>query len=244
MQNMQHRSYRKVIRNGLPFRIEFLLLSAISIGSIYFYVTVLYNQFMVFFNNLLLSANINEALIGLKIYGYTLFLPSLSFIFNDTVSLVLASAFLIVFGFALIKQKKIALNIVFWIVFLVLWSVVFIVYFIVNAENFPYDFQKYFHLYLHAYIGFMFMSFIVMSLILALTPDMTLKKIAVLIGVIGYYFLYSFVRLAMALLLVSQVSVVFAPLLYFTIFYDFIVVIYFYTNVLYRSAQKFDKRYA
>jgi hypothetical protein len=199
---------------------------------------------MVFFNDLLLNAGINDVLIGLKIYGHTLFLPSFSFMFNDTVSLVLALAVLIVFGFVLIRQKKIALNIVFWILFLVLWSMAFIIYFVVNAENFPYDFQKYFYLYLHAYIGFMFMSFIVMSLILALTPDMTVKKIAVLIGVIGYYFLYSFVRLAMALLLVSQVSVVFAPLLYFTIFYDFIVVIYFYTNVLYRSVQKFDKECA
>lgn len=115
---------------------------------------------------------------------------------------------------------------------------VFILYFMFFSANYPYSAEKYFDLYLHAYIGFMLMCFITLSFILTLTPETFMKKLLILMSSIGYYFLYSFVRFACTVLLVSQVSVVFSPFMYFTIFYDFILIIYIYTVTLYQDTQK------
>jgi hypothetical protein len=73
-----------------------------------------------------------------------------------------------------------------------------------------------------------------LAVLLALLPVSFIIKLAVLVGTILYYFLYSFVRFALTVLLVSEYSVTLSPFMYFTIFQDFIFVVIVYSYLLYR----------
>ncbi|MBT8343582.1 MAG: hypothetical protein HKP62_09105 [Sulfurovum sp.] len=242
MEILQHRSYRTIIREGLPFWAESIVLLCISIISIYLYIAFFYNQFIEYFYQILLQNEITEGLISLNIYYHNLLVVDVPFLYNSPITLWIVLIGLVLGIFILIKQKMIPLNVVFWIAFLMLLMSIFIVYFIFFSASYPYSAEKYFDLYLHAYIGFMLMCFVALSFILALTPGSFMRKLIILLSSIGYYFLYSFVRLACTVLLVSQVSVAFSPLMYFTIFYDFILIIYIYTIILYEDTQKTDIR--
>jgi len=238
MEVLQHRSYRTIVRKGLSFWIESIILVLVSIIGIYLYLRFFYNQFIDYFYQLLLHNGITEGLISLNIYYHDLMVVDVPFMYNTSTTLLIGLAGLVFVIFILLKQKTIPLNVVFWISFLMLLMSIFIVYFIFFSGSYPYSAVKYFDLYLHAYIGFMVMCFVALSFILALTPETFIRKIIILISSIGYYFLYSFVRFACTVLLVSQVSVVFSPFMYFTIFYDFILIIYIYTIILYKDTQK------
>ena len=242
MEALQHRSYRTIVRKGFPFWVESMILLFVSMISIYLYVAFLYNQFIEYFYQILLQNGIQERLISLNVYYSELMIIDIPFVYSETMTLVIGLIGLVLGIIILLKQKVIPLNVVFWIAFLMLFMMVFILYFIFFGENYPYSTEKYFNLYLHAYIGFMFMCFVALSFILALTPEYFMRKLTILLGTIGYYFLYSFVRFACTVLLVSQVSVVFSPFMYFTIFYDFIIIIYIYTAIIYEDTQKNDER--
>lgn len=238
MEVLQHRSYRTIVRKGLSFWVESIILVFVSVISIYLYLSFFYNEFIEYFYQLLLDNGIKEGLISLNIYYHDLLMVDIPFNYNTSTTLMIGLIGLVLGIFILLKQKIIPLNVVFWISFLMLLMSIFIVYFIFFSTSYPYSAVKYFDLYLHAYIGFMFMCFVALSFILALTPETFMKKIIIFVSSVGYYFLYSFVRLACTILLVSQVSVVFSPFMYFTIFYDFILIIYIYTIILYQDTQK------
>jgi hypothetical protein len=238
MEALQHRSYRTMVRKGLSFWVESLILALTSILSIYLYLAFFYNQFIEYFNQILLQSGIKEGMISLSIYYHDLLVVDVPFVYNTSTTLFIGLAGLLIGVFILLKQKVIPLNVVFWIVFLMSLMSIFILYFIFFSTSYPYSAEKYFDLYLHAYIGFMLMCFVALSFILALTPETFMRKFIILLSAIGYYFLYSFVRFACTVLLVSQVSVVFSPFMYFTIFYDFILIIYIYTIILYQDTQK------
>jgi len=238
METLQHRSYRTIVKKGLSFWVESIILILVSIASIYLYLTSFYNQFIEYFYQILLQNGIDEGLTSLTIYYHSLQVVDVPFLYNTSKALFIGLVSLIVGIFILLKQKIIPLNVVFWISFLMLLLSIFILYFMFFSTSYPYSAEKYFDLYLHAYIGFMLMCFVALSFILTLTPETFMKKLVILISTIGYYFLYSFVRFACTVLLVSQVSVVFSPFMYFTIFYDFILIIYIYTVTLYQDTQK------
>ena len=238
METIQHRAYRIIERKGLSFWMESIILVLISIVSIYLYLTFFYNQFIEYFNQILIENGIKDGLVSLKIYNHDLWIVNVSFLESNPSILWIGVIVLVLGIFILFKQKIIPLNVVFWIAFLMVLMSIFILYFIFFGNSFPYNVEKYFDLYLHAYIGFMSMCFIALSLILALTPETFVKKVIIFVATVGYYFLYSFVRLACTVLLISQVSIVFSPFMYFTIFYDFILIIYIYTITLYRDTQK------
>ena len=242
MKVLQHRSYRTIERKGLSFWLESLILILISIISLYIYLAFFYNQFLEYFYQILLQNGINAGLISLNIYFHDLLVVDVPFVYNTSTTLWIGLVGLALGIFILLKQKTIPLNVVFWLAFLMLLMSIFILYFIFFSANYPYSVEKYFNLHLHAYIGFMFMCFFTLSFILALTPGTFVRKLFLLVGTVGYYFLYSFVRFACTVLLVSQVSVVFSPFMYFTIFYDFILIIYIYTITLYEDTQKNDIR--
>lgn len=242
MEVLQHRSYRTIKRKGLPFWVESIVLLSVSIISIYFYLALFYSEFIEYFNQILLQNGITEGLISLNIYYHDLLVVDVPFMYNSSIALWTGLIGFVLGIFILLKQKIIPLNVVFWIAFLMLLMSIFILYFIFNSANYPYSSEKYFDLYLHAYIGFMLMCFVVLSFILALTPGTLMRKFIILLSSIGYYFLYSFVRFACTVLLVSQVSVVFSPFMYFTIFYDFILIIFIYTIILDKVTQKIDIR--
>lgn len=238
MEVLQHRSYRTIMRKGLPFWIESIVLLCISITSIYLYIASLFNQFMEYLHQILLQNGIKEGLISLNIYSYNLMIVDVPFLYNTSATLFMGLVGLVLGIFILFKQKLIPLNVVFWISFLMLMMGIFILYFIFFSNSYPYSAEKYFEIYLNAYTGFMLMCFVALSFILALTPGTLIGKTIILVSSIGYYFLYSFVRFACTVLLVSQVSVVFSPFMYFTIFYDFILIIYIYTIILYKDTKK------
>ena len=242
MEVLQHRSYRIIERKGLPFWVESIFFLVVSSISIYLYLAFFYNQFIEYFSHILLESGIQEGVLNLNVYNFGLMVPDVPFFYNQTMTLFIGLAGSIFVIWILFKQKVIPLNVVFWIAFLMLLLSIFLAYFIFFSNYYPYNTEKYFDLYMHAYIGFMLMCFVVLSFILALTPGYFIRKVLILLGVIGYYFIYSFVRFAVTVLLVSQVSVVFSPFMYFTIFYDFILIIYIYTAMLYRDRQKSDAR--
>jgi len=229
----QHRSYRIIARKGLPFWVESILFIMISIVSIYLYLAFFYNQFITYFYDVLVQNNLKEGILSLDVYFFNLMAIDVPFLYNSKETLIVVLLVLLASILILSKQKVIPLNVVFWISFLLLLMIIFVLYFIFFSPYYPYSAEKYFSLYLYAYIGFMFMCFVVLSIILAITPEHFIRKMMVLLFSIGYYFLHSFIRFAMTVLLVSQVSVAFSPLMYFTIFYDFILVIYVYTIMLY-----------
>lgn len=242
MEALQHRSYRVFSRKGLSFWTESLILLFISIVSIYLYLTFFHNQFMEYFHKVLLQNGVDNGLISLNVYSFDALITNIPFSYSSLTSLLIVLIGLIFGVVILFKQKTIPLNVVFWIVLLIVLMSVFIMYFIFFSTHYPYSSEKYFDIYLHSYIGFMFMCFIALSFILALTPETLTKKIFILSVSIVYYFLFSFIRLACTILLVSQVSVVFSPFMYFTIFYDFILVVYIYTVMVYRNAKKINQR--
>jgi len=229
----QHRSYRTVARKGFPFWVDMIILSLISLVSLYAYGTIFHNEFVTF-----LQSGIPVEMIGFKVYTFDMLAFDVPFLYTQTMLLFIGLVGIVVVMIVLFYQRVIPLNVVFWIEFLLALMAIFVLYFIFFSRYFPYSAEKYFNLYLYAYVGFMLMCFIVLSFSLALTPESFAKKLSVLLMVIAYYFIYSFVRFALTVLLVSQVSVVFAPLMYFTIFYDFILIIYVYSFMLYKDTQK------
>jgi len=238
----QHRSYKTIARKGFPFWIDMIILSLISLMSLYAYGTIFYNEVVTFLHQIFLQSGMNVEMINLKIYTFDMLAFDVPFLYTQPMLFFTGLVAIIAVMIVLFYQRAIPLNIVFWIEFLFALMAIFILYFIFFSHYFPYSAEKYFNLYLYAYIGFMLMCFFVLSFSLALTPESFTKKLLVLLTVIGYYFIFSFARLAMTVLLVSQVSVAFAPLMYFTIFYDFILIVYAYTYMFYKETQKNIKR--
>jgi len=62
METLQHRSYRTIVKKGLSFWVESIILILVSIASIYLYLTSFYNQFIEYFYQLLLQNGIDEGL--------------------------------------------------------------------------------------------------------------------------------------------------------------------------------------
>lgn len=237
----EHRAYRRVDFSERFAFFELLVMLLVSLGSIYLYVKYFFNEFIKYFYATLEKVGAVPDLKSLDIYTFSLHYFDVGFKYTpvDTMSYLFVGLF--IFSIILFKQRIIALNVVFWIMFFLLLMMIFLGYFIFFGDAYAYNSEKYFNLYLTGYVGFMCISFVLLSFLFAYSPYSLGVKLVILLGSISYYFIYSFVRFALTVLLVSQVSVVFSPFMYFTIFYDFIFIIAIYSYFLYFESKKDQK---
>jgi len=237
-----HRSYRKLKVNKPLFMTEILLYMLFSLAAVYFYVTYLFNGFTNYFYERLKDANIDASLSVVNIYGFDLKMIDLPFIHTQPFLLFLILVAMILLFFILKKQRILPYNIAMWLNFFVLIFIVFVLYFIFAAESFPYSFIQYFELYHTAHIGLMLFSFFITILAVVLTPATYGMKAVTVVVMVVYYMVYSLIRYAFTVLLASQVSIVMAPIMFFTLYLDFIFFVSIYSYFLYKSAVRFQRK--
>jgi len=237
----EHRAYRRADFSGRFAFFELLVMLLVSFGSIYLYIKYFFNEFIGYFYSILEKAGVVSNLKSLDLYTFSLNYIDVDFKYTPIDTMIYLFIGLFIFSILLFKQRVVALNVVFWMMFFILMFMIFLGYFIFFGNAYAYNSEKYFNLYLTAYIGFMFISFVLLSFLFAYSPYSLGAKVIVLLGSIAYYFLYSFVRFALTVLLVSEVSVVFSPFMYFTIFYDFIFIIAIYSYFLYFESKNDQK---
>lgn len=238
----EHRAYRTAHLSGRFVFFELLVMLLLSVGSVYLYVKYFFNEFILYFYPIMEKAGAVADLKSLDIYTFQLHYLDIGFKYTSVASMAYLLLGLFIFSIFLFKQKVIALNIVFWLIFVLSLFMIFLAYFIFFGDAYAYNSEKYFNLYLTAYIGFMFISFVLLSFLFAFSPYSLGVKVIILLGSIGYYFIYSFVRFALTVLFVSEVSVVFSPFMYFTIFYDFIFIIVIYSYFLYFESKEEQRK--
>lgn len=238
----EHRAYRHAVFPGRFIFFELLVMLLVSLGSVYLYIKYLFNEFIMLFYSTLEKFGVTYDLESLDIYTFSLQYIDIGFKYTPVDTMIYLLVGLFIFSIFLFKQRVVALNVVFWVIFLLLLLMIFLAYFIFFGDTYAYNSEKYFHLYLSTYIGFMCMSFILLSFLFAYSPYKLGAKLIMLLGSISYYFIYSFVRFSLTVLLASEVSVVFTPFMYFTIFYDFIFIIAIYSYFLYFESKKDQKK--
>lgn len=237
-----HRSYRKLrIHKGILF-LEIFLYAVISFLAVYLYTTYLLDSFVYYFHEVLGGAGITSTITAIDIFGWKVELIDLSFAHTQPLILLFGLIGLVLFFLLLIKQKIIPLNVVMWINFYNLLFISFILYFIFFAKYFPYTFIEFFELFTTAHIGFMLFSFILTSAAISLTPATLIYKLLAYAAMVIYYLLFSLVRYGLSILLVSQVSIVWAPIVFFTFYLDFFFFVALYSYFLYRSSLTFQRK--
>jgi hypothetical protein len=170
------------------------------------------------------------------IFGFPITLIDLPFVHTQPLYLFFILIGLVVLFYVLLKQKVIPYNIAMWINFFILVFIIFVLYFIFLGQHFPYSFIEYFELYNTAHIGLMLFSFLITVMAFVLTPSTHSMKITAFIVMVVYYIGYSLARYALTVLLASQLSIVTAPIMFFTLYSDFIFFVALYSYLLYRSA--------
>jgi len=237
-----HRSYRRLKINKLHFMIEVFFYLVVSLASTYFYIGYLLNEFNDYFTKTLQAAGIEISEVTDRVYGFPIRLVDLSFAHTPPIYFLFMLIGMTVLFFILKKQKLIPYNIAMWINFFMLIAMLFVLYFLFFGESFPYSFSTYLELFVTAHIGLMLFSFIITGLAIALTPAPYWMKGVTMIGMICYYLFYSLFRFGMVVLLVSQVSIVMAPIMFFILYFDFIFFVSVYSYFLYKSAVLFQKK--
>ena len=237
-----HRSYRRLKIHKLHFFSELLVYFLFSAVAVYLYAEYLINTFSLYFKNVLLEANIDAATMVVDIFGFPVTLLKLSFVHTQPIYLFFILAGMVILFYILRIQRVIPYNIAMWLNFFILIFIVFLLYFIFLGGQFPYSFIEYFELYTTAHIGLMFFSLVVTASAVALTPAAYWMKGMTLVLLVGYYMFYSLVRYALVVLLTSQLSIVMAPIMFFTLYLDFIFFVSAYGYFLYKSAVLFQKK--
>ena len=242
-QIVPHRSYRRLRINKPLFVAELLAYFLVSAGAVYLYGEKYLNLFTQYFKKTLLQAGITDiGSVQVDIFGFDITLLGLPFKHTQPLFLFFILVGMLALFFILRYQKIIAYNIAMWINFFLLVFMVFLLYFIFLPAHFPYTFFDYFDLYLTAQIGMMLFSFLILGVAIALTPaPVWLKAVTFLVSV-PYYIVYSLLRYALTILLVSQFSIVFAPIMFFTLYLDFVFFVAVYSYFLYKSAVLFGKK--
>ena len=215
------------------------LYATFAVWVVYMYTTEWLNAFSLYFTDLLNEASITATTKIDMIYNhFPIVLIDLSFVHMQPLYLYFFLMVSIVLFYLLKHQKVIVYNVAMWMNFFVLMLIVFLIYFIFMGDSFPYTFSDYVELYLTALIGFMLFSFLITFSAIALIPGFPLFKIFAIVGMAFYYIIYTFARYALTILLASQVSVLFAPVMFFTLFFDFIFFVSVYSYILYKSAKR------
>lgn len=210
-----------------------------ALWVVYMYMTEWLNTFSLYFADLLNEVSVTATTKTEMLYNhFPTVLIDLSFVHIQPLYLYFFLLVSVVLFYLLKHQKVIVYNVAMWINFFVLMLIVFLIYFIFIGDSFPYTFSDYTELYLTALTGFMLFSFLISFFAIALIPGIPFFKIAAIVGMTFYYVIYSLVRYALTILLASQVSILFAPVMFFTLFFDFIFFISVYSYVLYKSAKR------
>ncbi len=233
-----HRSYRRLELNR-PLLITESLLLVLLLGTLMFiYLYYVFPYFISLFYTQLQHCSIDVNLVSSDIYGISFILLDLSYAELPTRSKIIIFAILIMIYILLFKQKFIPYNIVMWLNFFILLFAIFVLYFIFFSANYPYtllDFQK---LYLFASFGFIFFSGIVIIIVFTITPIHYLLKITIFILTMLYFMIFSIIRFALLILLSTQLSVIFTPVMFFTLYLDFFFFVSIYSYVLYLGSKK------
>lgn len=237
-----HRSYRRLKINKAYFITEVAFYVLFSVGAVYLYIIYLFNQYVCYFKNILHDVHVDVSTAAVDIAGFPVMLLDSAFAHSQPLTLFFVLVGMIVLFFVLKMQRVIPYNIAMWINFFLLMFMVILLYFLFWGDRFPYSFVSYFELYLTALIGMMLFSFIITGLAIALTPAPYWMKLTTFFIMVFYYIGYSLVRYGLTVLLTSQVSIVMAPIMFFTLYFDFIFFISIYSYFLYRSALLFKKK--
>ena len=237
-----HRSYRRLEINKAYFFIEVALYALFSIGITYFYITYIFNHYAFYFKNILQEAHVDVSMVAVDSGGFPVMLLDTAFVHSQPLILFFALVGMIVLFFILKMQRTIPYNIAMWINFFLMIFMVILLYFLFWGNHFPYSYVSFFELYLTAQIGLMLFSFIITGLAIALTPAPYWMKMITFFLMVFYYIGYSLVRYSLAVLLTSQVSIVMAPIMFFTLYFDFIFFVSVYSYFLYISAVLFQKK--
>ncbi|HIQ27083.1 MAG TPA: hypothetical protein EYH42_01110 [Sulfurovum sp.] len=233
-----HRSYRRLRAAKIPLIIESVIYLFLSVAAVYVYLSYIFNTFSNYLHTSLAEANIPAGMQTVEIFGFGISLVDLPFMHTQPLSLFFILLGILILFYVLKKQSIIPYNIAMWLNFFILMFSVFILYFIFLGQYFPYDFVGYFELYHTAHIGLMLFSLMIMSLAFVLTPSSHIWNFTAFFGMLVYYFIYSLVRYAFTVLLLAKVSIVFAPIMFFTMYLDFIFFVSVYSYFLYKSAEK------
>jgi len=236
-----HRSYRKIHANKLKLFFEMIVLFLVSLTVEYIFLKYLFNDFILFFQKVLHTVQIDTVLKNVEIFGFDIHLLELSFMHTQPMVLFLLLITMIISVFIFMKQRFIPYNVIMWINFFLIIFIIFILYFIFLGQYFPYSFLEYFELYMTAHIGFVFFIFLITLLSIVLVPNTFVNKFIAFAMIVIYYLAFSLVRYALTLLLVSEVSIVFAPILFFTLYLDFLFFVSAYSYFLYKSAIRYQK---
>jgi len=237
-----HRSYRKLKMHKGKFFLEIFIYTLISLSAVYLYITYLLPGFIHYFHTVLEHRGIVSTITAVDIFGWKVELLNLSFAHTQPLILLFILVALVLLFLVLIKQKTLPLNVVMWINFYILLFISFVLYFIFFAKYFPYTFVEFFELFTTAHIGFMFFSFLLTSAAIALTPIGVSYKLMAVVVMVLYYTLFSVIRYGLGVLLVSQLSIVWAPIVFFTFYLDFFFFVALYSYFLYRSSLMFHRK--
>jgi len=236
---LPHRSYRKLHRAKGGFFVEIVLYAVFAVWVVYMYLTQWLNTFSLYFAHLLNEVSVTATTKIDTIYDrFPIVLIDLSFVHMQPLYLYLFLMASVLLFYLLKHQKLIVYNVAMWMNFFVLMLIVFLIYFIFMGDTFPYTFADYVELYITALVGFMLFSFLITFSAIALIPGLPLFKIFAIVSMAFYYIIYTFARYALTILLSSQISILFAPVMFFTLFFDFIFFVSIYSYVLYKSAKR------
>jgi len=236
-----HRSYRKLHLNKklVWFESIFFLLTMFVMMDLY--LDDVFNTFIEFFYSQLQSNQIFGTLVDVEIFTMPFKMIDLQYAYLQPLSKFIWLICLFLGYFIMLKQKIFPYNVIMWINFFIILTSVFVLYFIFFSEYFPYTVTDYTELYLTATFGFLFFSALIMITVFILTPIHFILKFIVFVLSLAYFMVFTLVRFALTLLLATQVSVIFAPMMFFTLYLDFFFFVSIYTYILYWKSMQTKK---
>jgi len=238
---LPHRSYRKLHLSKKILWLEGFVFIAIIIAMMYIYLIYGVNEFILYFHSQLKSYDTTSRLINIDIFTLQFYVLDMNYAYLRPITMLLWLIALFVGFFIILKQKLLPYNVSMWINFFIILTSIFVLYFLFFTEYFPYTLVQYTELYLTATFGFLFFSALIMLMVFLLVPMNSVLKFVIFIISVLYFMFFTMIRLALTLLLTTQISVIFAPVMFFTLYLDFFFFVSVYTYVLYWQAKQNKK---
>jgi len=228
-----HRSYRRLNIDKRLMLIEGFVLMLFILGIMYIFITSQFNMFIEFFYNQLQANSISSILTSVDIFGVDIKVVDMKFAYLQPLTNYIWALVLLLLYVITIKHKIFPYNVSMWFNFFIVLMLIFVTYFIFFSKYFPYTLVEFSELYITAVLGFIFFCSVIMMIILLMVPFQFLIKLLIFGMTLVYFMLFSLIRFGLTVLLVSQVSVVFAPMMFFTLYLDFFFFISVYSYILY-----------
>jgi len=237
-----HRSYRRLLFKKNHIFIESLILLIIMAFMMYVYLIYGLNEFLVFFNTQLNTHDITSVLVNVDIFGLSYSVVNLQYAYLQPLHKFIWLIVLITSYFIMLKQKLFPYNVIMWVNFFIILTTIFLLYFIFFSAYYPYTLVEFSKLYFTATLGFLFFSGIIIIITFVVTPVNFILKLFVFIFSFAYFMIFSMIRFALTILLATQVSVVFSPIMYFTLYLDFFFFVSIYSYLLYWKAIRVKRK--